>query len=80
MKNWSFSHDSLIGCVAANIILLMIQLSAIKHAVGSIAVANSLLTCMEVNATISCHRHLLCGLMRKMSVSQLTLELEVPAS
>jgi hypothetical protein len=35
---------------------------------------------MKVNAPIDWHRYLLGDLMRKMSVSQLNLELEVPAS
>lgn len=49
----------------------MIQFSELDRTVSRIAVANSLLTRVEVNSTLDRHRHLLRGLMRKMSVPPL---------
>jgi hypothetical protein len=47
------------GIEAADVIRLMIQLGESDRRVSGIAVANSLLTCVEVHATTDSHGHLL---------------------
>jgi hypothetical protein len=59
------------GIEAADIIRLMIQLGELDRTVCCIAVANSLLTRVEVHTTIDSHGRLLRGLMRKLSLPQL---------
>lgn len=80
MFTWAYLSLSIVRKDTANLILLLLQLSEAALPISCIAITNCPLTRVQVNATIDWHRHLLRALMCKMSVSQLTSELGVPAS
>jgi hypothetical protein len=68
------------GIEPADIISLVIQLMEADLTPGRVAVTNGLLMRLEIHTTIDSYGHLLRGLMRKVTLLQLTSELEVPAS